>query len=127
MKKLYHLLYVLIAMILCVCSSMIGCNGGGSDPSACGSGSISCGNPVGGPQCCPTGNNCCFGYNLCCPSNTPHLGRRLSDGAKMCYPTLQGEGSTWVLLTVCGVPADPVANEVCAEPVKAYAPFGTAN
>jgi hypothetical protein len=35
-----------------------------------------------------------------------HLGTRRSDGAKMCYQSLQGEGQTWDLLTVCGKPAN---------------------
>lgn len=130
MKIIQWLSCIVIGIIFCFCSSMIGCSGGGggaSDPSPCGSGYFSCGNPVGGPPCCQIGNNCCFGYNLCCPSNTPHLGRRLSDSAKMCYQNLQGEGQTWVLLTVCGVPADPVSkSEVCTEPVKPGSPFETA-
>lgn len=71
----------------------------------CSAGSFSCGDPAGGPTCCPVGDNCCFGYNLCCNEAHSHLGRRRSDGASMCYASLVGEGETWDLLTVCGKPA----------------------
>lgn len=72
----------------------------------CSSGNFSCGDPAGGPDCCPTGDSCCFGYNLCCIETKPHLGVRRSDGVKLCYQSLNGEGVTWDLLTVCGKPAN---------------------
>ncbi|HSM91602.1 MAG TPA: hypothetical protein VLT47_01880 [Anaeromyxobacteraceae bacterium] len=76
------------------------------DPAgSCAEGSFSCGDPAGGPACCPVGDSCCFGYDLCCKETYPHLGQRHSDGAKMCYQSLTGEGDTWTLLTVCGKPA----------------------
>jgi hypothetical protein len=72
---------------------------------SCPSGSFSCGDPAGGPECCRTGYNCCFGHGTCCSEDYPHLGLRHSDSKRMCYQSLNGEGSTWTLLTVCGVPA----------------------
>ena len=90
-----------------------GCGGGGGDDgtssTTCPSGSLFCGNPVGGPSCCPVGDSCCFGYNLCCPEGSPHLGKRHSDGAILCYKYLNVEGTiydTYDLLTVCGKPAN---------------------
>ncbi len=71
----------------------------------CSSGNFSCGEPAGGPDCCPVGDSCCFGQNLCCVETKPHLGVRRSDGMKLCYASLAGEGVTWDLLTVCGKPA----------------------
>lgn len=79
---------------------------GGCDMAkVCSEGSFSCGDPAGGPSCCRTGTSCCFGHDLCCDETKPHLGRRRSDGATLCYASLAGEGSTWDLLTVCGKPA----------------------
>jgi hypothetical protein len=86
-----------------------GGSSGGSSGSSCSAGSFSCGpgsGPAGGPACCPVGTSCCFGYNLCCDENKAHLGKRRSDGAKLCYQSLNGEGVTWDLLTVCGKPAN---------------------
>ena len=75
------------------------------ETASCGASSFSCGDPAGGPSCCPIGDSCCFGQNLCCKETTPHLGRRRSDGALMCYASLNNEGVTWDLVTVCGKPA----------------------
>jgi hypothetical protein len=75
-------------------------------PTSCSSGSFSCGDPAGGPECCPTGDSCCFGWDLCCIETKPHLGVSRANGAKGCYASLAGEGSTWDLLTVCGKPAN---------------------
>jgi hypothetical protein len=97
-----HLVAFVACLALAACVPPSEDTGSGG---SCPSGSFSCGNPAGGPECCGTGNSCCFGYNTCCDSNYPHLGVRRSDGAKRCYQTLAGEGSTWDLLTVCGVPA----------------------
>jgi hypothetical protein len=72
---------------------------------SCSAGNFSCGDPAGGPACCPNGDSCCFHYDVCCRETTPHLGVRRSDGARMCYQNLNGEGVTWDLLTVCGKPA----------------------
>lgn len=75
------------------------------DPTSCSSGYFSCGDPAGGPKCCPTGDSCCFGHNLCCVETKPHLGRSRTTGALGCYASLSGEGTTWDLVTVCGKPA----------------------
>jgi hypothetical protein len=97
-----------ISVILLGLITIIGSNGGGdsgSSSNGCPDGYFSCGDPAGGPACCPIGDSCCFGYNVCCDENEPHLGVRRSDGEWRCYETLEGEGVTWDLLTVCGKPA----------------------
>jgi len=112
MKSNLRIIWVVLLSVL-LSVSLTACGGGGGGSSSggtntCPSGSFSCGpggGPAGGPACCRVGNSCCFGYNLCCDENKPHLGKQRSDGAKLCYQSLQGEGVTWDLLTVCGKPA----------------------
>ncbi len=84
------------------CLALAAC---GPAAKTCSSGNFSCGDPAGGPACCPNGDSCCFGFNTCCKETYPHLGKRRSDGAQMCYQSLANEGVTWDLLTVCGKPA----------------------
>jgi hypothetical protein len=96
MRKLF------VAAVFACCVLLTAC----PEPVAsCPSGSYSCGDPAGGPECCSTGNNCCFGYGVCCPETNPHLGTRFYDGARMCYHNLNNVGATWDLLVVCGKPA----------------------
>jgi hypothetical protein len=89
--------------------NLLGASGGcGPEPAVqCGSNAYACGpgdGPAGGPKCCGDGSSCCFGHGTCCKDGFQHLGKRRSDGATMCYQNLNGEGSTWDLLTVCGKP-----------------------
>ncbi len=85
-----------VALALAACAA---------DTTKCSAGNFSCGDPAGGPRCCPVGDSCCFGQNLCCIETKPHLGRSRSSGALGCYASLLGEGTTWDLVTVCGKPA----------------------
>lgn len=120
---------VLSVLILFGALSIMATGGGGDSSSSTGScpeGYFSCGDPQGGPECCPTGDNCCFGYNVCCDQNLPHLGRRFSDNAQRCYRTLQDEGVTWALLTVCGVPVKSSATEVNEDVAPSCASNNTA-
>lgn len=103
-------LLFLVSLCLLLGSNGDGTGCGGDDTNSsssgtCPSGDTDCGDPVGGPACCPAGDSCCFGYNLCCDENKPHLGVD-SNGTKACYSSLLGEGETWTLLTVCGVPVN---------------------
>jgi hypothetical protein len=106
-KKPIYLQITILLLFIFVVFVSIKCGGSGgsgsSSTSTCPSGNFSCGNPAGGPTCCPVGDSCCFGFNLCCDENHPHLGQK-SDGTKACFQSLQGEGVTWTLLTVCGKP-----------------------
>jgi hypothetical protein len=102
---------VLVTVLAFGMINLLGASGSGcgEEETQCKEGSYSCGpggGPAGGPACCRTGTNCCFGQGVCCAENMPHLGRRHSDGAKMCYQNLNGEGETWTLLTVCGKPVN---------------------
>jgi hypothetical protein len=105
MKKL-----VLVAVLAFGMVNLLGASGGcGEEEKTCSAGSFSCGpgdGPAGGPACCRNGTSCCFGHGVCCDETKPHLGRRHSDGAKMCYANLNGVDETWTLLTVCGKPAN---------------------
>ena len=96
-----------------------GCGGGDGvtvpwdrDGDDCGEDYYSCGDPVGGPICCPNGTKCCFGYNTCCDESHPYLGLSRSSNEQLCYPTLQDEGITWDLQTVCGVQNNKNATKV---------------
>jgi len=103
-KTIYPRITILVLLIFTVLF-VINCGQDDSSSSTCSSGSFSCGKPAGGPNCCPVGTSCCFGYNVCCNETKPHLGRSRSNGAQACYQNLNGEGVTWDLLTVCGKPA----------------------
>lgn len=74
-------------------------------PTSCAAGNFDCGDPAGGPRCCPVGDSCCFGQNLCCIETKPHLGRSKATGQLGCYASLAGVDETWTLVTVCGKPA----------------------
>ena len=101
---LVSILAVIVIAFALGSSDCFGNEEGEGGSASCNDDEFSCGDPVGGPACCAIGKSCCFGYNLCCDEDLPHLGTQRSDGTKMCYQNLQGEGVTWDLIIVCGKP-----------------------